>query len=185
MSHITGAAEGCTVHRNTGGYFDFLNPHLTPPNIIDIARGLSNTCRYGGQSTRFYSVAEHSVLMSYAVPREHAYAALMHDSAEAFICDMPKPLKEELPDYKIVEERVERAFSYIFDIPYPLPDIIKQVDLQMLVIEKEDLLKNFDPWRWTVGIERPKGIELQFWSPEHAFARFLNRYDCLIMDAAA
>ena len=94
----------------SGAWFDFLDPESSDFAIEDIAAGLSNICRYAGQCSGFYSVAEHSLLVS-EVAFDHAYAALMHDAAEAFIGDVTRPLKQLLPDFKRIEapHRVVRA----------------------------------------------------------------------------
>ena len=168
--------KGPTIATYSKSYFNFVDPDSTPVELVDIARGLANTCRYGGQVSRFYSVAEHSVLASYLVEPEHAYDALMHDAAEAFIGDMPKPLKVMLPDYMRFEEIVENSIFRQFSVTNPLPQEIKTVDIQMLILEKEQLLGNYDLWSWTEGVPRPRHIEIKCWSPSAAYAQFLARY---------
>lgn len=168
--------KGPTILLNSGGYFSFTDIDQMNPTIEDIARGLANTCRYAGQPTKFYSVAEHSVIMSHFVAKHHAYAALMHDSAEAMIVDMPKPLKEILPQYQEVEQRVEAQLSIKFGIPFPLPKEVKTADVQMLLLEKEHLFGNTDAWSWCAGLEKPEGVKIENWLPDEGYDRFLFRY---------
>ena len=78
------------IATSTEKHIDFVN--ITPDQICieDIARGLSNECRFAGQLESFYSVAQHSVYVSQIVPPEYALEALLHDAAEAYIKDIPR-----------------------------------------------------------------------------------------------
>lgn len=119
-----------------GQYFNFLDPSAYRLDIKDIAHGLSNICRFGGHTREFYSVAQHSIYLSHIVPEEDAYAGLMHDCAEAFLGDIPSPLKRRLPDYKRIESIVEAALFEKLGIPFPLPASVKNADLVMLATEQ-------------------------------------------------
>ena len=167
--------KGATILLSSGNYFDYLNPLPETVTIEDIAKGLSNNCRFGGQCPVFYSVAEHSVLMSYCVSKENSYDALMHDAAEAFIMDMPKPLKNILPDYQIVEERVEKMLSKKFNFPLHKCEEVAIFDRRMLMAEQRQLMKNRDAWSVIEGLE-PANILIECWEPRLAEVKFLNRY---------
>lgn len=164
----------------SGKYFNFLEPKLKDINIEDISLGLSNTCRFGGQCKRFYSVAEHCVLMSNIVPKELAYFALMHDAAEAYIGDIPKPLKQLLPDFAKIEKTVEEAIAKKFFLPFKMPPSIKKADMQMLKIEQDQVMKNDDEW---ITAKDANGINLtiRFWNPTTANDAFLSRYKELLV----
>ena len=84
-------ARGPTITLASGRLFDFLDPHGSDFSIEDIAHGLAHVCRYAGQCRAFFSVAEHSIIVSDLVT-EFAYEALLHDAAEAFIGDITRPL---------------------------------------------------------------------------------------------
>ncbi len=171
------------LHKSTiltvdGEYFDFAAPgssrHVVTLNAI--ARGLANTCRFAGQCARFYSVAQHSVIVSHIVPPEFAIDGLFHDAAEAFVGDMPKPLKVRLPDYQAVEDVIERVVFGQFGLSLPLPSEVKVADKIALATEQRDLMKNRDDWYWTKGAQ-PLKQKIVPVSPERAYRLFMARAD--------
>jgi hypothetical protein len=137
-----------------------------------IARGLANTCRFGGQCHRFYSVAEHSIWVSRIVEPEHKLAALFHDAAEAFIGDIPKPLKVLLLDYQAIEKRIEAVMFPALGLPVKMAPEIKHADRVMLATEQRALMKNHDEWKWTRDTT-PLDFELRCWGPKTAYVEFL------------
>lgn len=166
--------KGPTILLYSGNYFSYECPHDSAWTLEDIAHGLAMTCRFGGQARSYYSVAEHSVYVSQLVPPELAWDALMHDAAEAFICDMPKPLKEMLPDYKRIEKHVESAITERYGLINPMPREIKMADIQMLRAEQVQIMRNNDDWHWTFDVPQPD-ITIAGMLPEEAKAFFLAR----------
>lgn len=166
---------GPTIALRSGAYFDFLAPESSGFTIDDIAHGLSNVCRFAGQTRKFYSVAEHSVHVSRIIGLRFAYAGLMHDAPEAFIGDIPKPLKNLLPDYANIEHRTEVAVLSRFDVPFPLPPAVKLTDLAMLRAEQSQAMENEDFWGATEGAPAAD-VTLEFWSPDRAKFEFLRRF---------
>lgn len=169
---------GPTIMLRSGAVLDFLDPHNSDFTIEDIAHGLSLICRYAGQCDRFYSVAEHSLHVCDTV-KSHAYEALMHDAAEAFIGDVTRPLKQLLPEYKRIESEVERAIFERFDVPYPLPSSVKKADLEVLAAEQDQIMPTgTNAWAYAQGIE-PAPIQVWSYTPQEAKARFLDRFKTL------
>lgn len=159
-----------------GGYFDLERPSQSRFDIRDIAHALAHLCRFTGHTRRFYSVAQHSVLVSHIVPKEHAMEGLMHDAAEAFIGDVSAPLKGMLPDYKRLEERVEAVVFERFGLPSCLPACVKTADLIALRTEQRDLM-GADSHRWLSTDEvRPLVQVIEPLPPEQACVQFLERF---------
>ncbi|TXN72843.1 hypothetical protein [Methylobacterium sp. WL6] len=168
-------AVGPRMMLQSGAWFDFLDPESSAFTIEDIAAGLSKTCRYAGQCSAFFSVAEHSLLVS-EVAHQHAYAALMHDAAEAFIGDVTRPLKQLLPDFKRIEARVERAIFERFDVPMPMPKDVKLADLRVLAAEQMQIMPP-ETSRWA-SYDRVEvaQIRVRHLPPEEAREAFLARF---------
>lgn len=170
---------GATIITRSGRYFDFVDPQPEQIDIEDIAWGLAMTSRFGGQvkpGVSFYSVAQHSCLVASAVPREHRFAALMHDAAEAYTGDMVGPLKQLCPDFKVIEKRVEAAIFAKFGIALPLDPSIKHADLRLLRTEQRDLTSGHaESWNGLDGWE-PLPHTITGWAPEHAAEHWLLKF---------
>jgi len=169
-----------------GELFDFANPSVDNISIEAIAHSLALQCRFSGHCQTFLSVAEHSVLVARRVAellpgdRLAALCALLHDTSEAILCDLPRPFKqmELVAGYREWEAHVQsRLLTKFAGIAHPDPateDIIKQADNEVLATEK---VQNMDtPPRPWAGLPDPLDIELPFWSPGQAKAAFLGHY---------
>lgn len=159
-----------------------LKPHDV--NIGDIAHSLSNICRFGGHTREFYSVAQHSCLVSTLVPQEFALEALLHDASEAYVGDMVLPLKRMLPSYRTVEGMVWRAIAQAYGLPPETSACVKEADLILLATERRDLMHE-QSVHWPVldGVTpMPESIRPR--EPAHARAEFLVRFWELVKEAA-
>ena len=168
--------KGPTIMLASGNYFDLEDPASSEFGIEDIAHALAHICRYTGHCRTFYSVAQHSVLVSRVVPPEHAFHGLMHDAAEAFIGDVAKPLKILLPDYKVIEDRIEAAVFARFGLPAQLPQCVKDADRVLLRTEQRDLMgADGHQWSFTEGTA-PLAERIEPMPPAEAKWLFLTRY---------
>jgi len=157
-----------------GQWFDFTKPEAHSYKIEEIAHALSNVGRFTGHTRAFYSVAQHSVLVSYHVPPEMALTALLHDASEAYLGDVSTHLKALLPEYKKIEQATERAIAKTFGTDFPLPVVVKAADYRMFVTEVRDLMPNVSHPDWEG--HTPFETRVVPHSPEFAKREFLFRY---------
>jgi hypothetical protein len=169
--------RGDWMQTYTGKAFYALNPTLDSIDIADIAHALGMLCRYGGHVRQFYSVAEHCVLMSHAVAPENALWALLHDSTEAYMGDLIRPIKRRMPAYAEAERDLMLAICQRFGLDWDQPAEIKEADTRILLDERAVLLGP-SPQRWGIDIEsvQPLGVTLQCWAPEDAAWQYLERF---------
>lgn len=126
------------------GPIDVRDPRAETIRARDIARGLATEYRYGGHTSELYTVAEHSVIVSFCVPQQHALRALLHDASEAYIRDLPSPVKKlpELAGYRLVEERLQNAIYARFGIdPADAHGAaaVREADIRILADETEQI----------------------------------------------
>lgn len=173
-----------SIQLASGVYFDFTDPCSTPLAIEDVAAGLSRICRYTGQlgnhldPDHIYTVGQHSVLASENCEPGFELEALLHDAAESVIADVSSPLKQLLPCYHLVEDRVERSIRTTFGVPVTMSPEVKKIDLIMLGTEKRDLMPvvaGDQKWALLDGIDLLP-FTIRPWSPAEARARFLHRF---------
>lgn len=153
-------------------------------NLVDIAKSLSKQCRYGGHVDEFYSVAEHSIIISLALERDGfgkdiQLIGLHHDSAETYIRDIISPLKRQISDFvKPIEDHIDQIISERFLLPWPWPAVIHEYDLRIVRDEKEQLKHQTNGEEWEgYGIpEKGLGILLPCWDHKKACEMFLARH---------
>lgn len=148
--NIHESPRGC-IRTNSGLFINVFEPTKDVIAIEDIAHALASVPRFGGHLNRHYSVAQHSVMCVMRVTSlEDKKAALMHDASEAYLGDIPTPIKARLPEYKVCEHNLMLMIADKFGFAYPLNEVVKEVDAVMLEIEWENLVlndsKDFECW---------------------------------------
>ncbi|MDF7650791.1 HD family hydrolase [Erwiniaceae bacterium L1_54_3] len=163
----------------SGIHFDYNNLSADAICIEDIACALSNLCRFTGHVQDFYSVAQHSVHVSYLVEPDFALEALLHDAAEAYCNDISAPLRKLLPDYRQRISSVEEVIAAKYGLPAQMSAEVKNADLVMLATERRDLdLDGGKPWPELEGIDAAPFL-LSPLNPRQSRVLFLQRYNDL------
>lgn len=173
------------IETRTGAKFWFSNPRSSDVMLEDVASALSKLCRYNGHVVDFYSVAEHACIMSdwvaaetWATPLD-ALIALHHDDAEAYISDVPRPLKHQLSRYKEIEAAVEEAVFSKLGLPSTLPSWLKVIDTRIIRDERAQAMSDSANAWFTDSLE-PLGVTLKFWGWKQARDEFLSRHEALV-----
>lgn len=166
--------DGVWMATYTGIAFHPLDPRVYEVRIADIAHALSNTCRYNGHCSKFYSVAEHSVHVSYMVSPEHALEALLHDASEAYVGDVIRPLKGRLQDFLKIEQLNDKAIRDRFGLPAVESPEVKLADTRILRSEMKALFPFLTGIEWPYQIDPM--VRVECWQPARAKERFFERY---------
>lgn len=173
----------------SGRAVDPLALKLADVDHLDIAHALSNHCRFSGHVRKFYSVAEHSVRVTRWV-KGHGGSlddqkwALLHDATEAYLIDLPKPLKADPyfgKAFRGAEGRVEAVIAEKFKLSQMMPMIVHFGDSALFAAEKRDLMPESPQWKlWDIpsGIEIPHH-EIKPWTPAKAERKFLETFERL------
>lgn len=181
---MTDIRKGNFMQTWSGRLYWPLDPRPEDIRIEDIAHSLAMQCRYGGHCRSYYSVAEHSVLVSRIVPTELALIGLLHDATEAYLSDVIRPLKRHLTNYKEIEEFNWRAIAERFDLPTMMPEAIHRADAALLHTEMLTLMKPLpDQTRaeWLMGdIQPPADVKIECWGWKQARMEFMCRYEELL-----
>jgi len=174
------------IQTHTGKRFYPLNPNPDDIDIIDIAAALSKTCRFGGHTIAWYSVAEHCVHVAKHAAPEYKLTALWHDASEAYLVDVPRPIKLLITNYYSIETKIELAVARKFGITFPLPDPVKLLDSRILSDERDQVMKptDFSDTEWGNTLA-PLGVKINFWGPGEAAMQFLDAFDRYSRMAAA
>ena len=153
----------------SGRYMSVFEPTLDMIDVEDIAHALSHICRWGGHVPRFYSVGEHSVHCADLInDQSQAFEALMHDASEAYLVDVPRPIKHKLCEYKTIEDNLMKLIAEKFGFKYPLSEEVKIIDNVLLQMEWDGIV---------IGNINHK--ELMIWNTEEAKNMFLYRFNQL------
>lgn len=179
----------------SGVEFDLFRPLAEDVRIEDIAAGLARTPRFRGQTKGRHadSVAQHSVEVSLHVPHRDALWGLLHDAAEPYLADVPRPIRPSvfvnlptpggsdlLISYAAFEIRLLRIVAGRFGLSLPIPATVIEADDRCLATEVRDL---FDRGKYPTAFgpvtAAPFAATVAAWSPDAAERAFLARFRLL------
>ena len=170
------------IQTASGVFFDIVNPRPEDVRIEDIAASLAKQCRFTGHTSSFYSVAQHSVgvcdlLLEQGYPEAVQLWGLLHDASEAYLVDLPTPIKRHThlgEIYCTVEDNVMSVICEKFGMCWHMPWPVKKADLRLLATEARDLMPD---WSWCE--ETPLPAKIEPWSSDAAESIFLLRFATL------
>lgn len=164
-----------------------LDPRPEDVDLRDVAHALSLVCRFTGHVNEFYSVAQHSVLVSQRAMELarlcgedmllHGRWGLLHDASEAYLVDVARPVKRlpEMAAYRRAESDLQRVICARFGLPPAEPELVKRADVEILYTEARDLFSGVHPaWQWGAD---PLPQTIRPMSPEMAELAFLAKFD--------
>ena len=161
----------------------YINPLKLKPSDIaieDIAHHLSNICRFNGACTFHYSVAQHSCYVA-SICKLDPMAGLLHDASEAYLMDIPRPIKytPEFEFYRKLEAEVQGMINECFGLPEQYPQTVKDADNAMLVAEGIQLMNEL-----FTDFGDPAQCEIVEITPRQAKQYFLKAYQDILFGKA-
>lgn len=174
------------IETYTGRQFRPMDPDPRAFNLLDAAHSLAYKCRYNGHTQRFYSVAEHTCLMTNYAYRQLGVRApsvllevLTHDWPETFFPDVCRPLKQFCPELVAAERRVGGMIREWLGLRGEVPEIVKELDSRIIVDERCAVMVN-SPHNWSTDALEPLGVEVRCWDPQKAEQSWLTMAAALL-----
>lgn len=159
--------RGPWTQTHMGKRFYPLDPRVEDIELFDIAWSLSMQCRFAGHTSRFYSVAEHSIYVSDFCSPKNKLAGLLHDATEAYLTDIPSPIKSLIPKFTELQDKLYKVIAEKFKLPQEIPEEVHLIDKKIVHDEAIKLLIPLSP-SWVKPSEK-LGVKF-FTSPkDHLF----------------
>lgn len=195
MTKIKSSSEGyrdnAYIHTQSGRFYA-ANPTW---DVSAIAHALGQTARYRGNADTFYSVAEHSVLVSLLVQQVtskphgwpaavvYSFEGLHHDDTESVLPDVSAPFKQLFPDLRKVDKSFDVSIRTYFGLPLAKSNAVAKADWLALFIESAQILpgrgEDFeDPYNFRAEAMdlRESGWRIQCADWKTAKAMYLQRH---------
>lgn len=176
-------AKADWMETSTGRKFWPAKPNIEDITVFDIAHALSLKCRYNGHSKTFYSVAEHAWSLAMLarvmkMPVSTQFHLLMHDANEAYLPDVPRPIKHFFPDLIRMEKYLDAMIREWCSLSDEVPSLVKEWDSRIIRDERRQVMMKSDN-SWQTDVLRPLGVELSGFSPAEAETRFLQAFQLI------
>ena len=162
----------------TGKKLDLLNIRHEDIDIVDIAHHLSMLCRYTGAVNEFYSVAQHSVLVSYYCETPYKLEGQMHDAHEAYMNDIAAPYKPLFRDYVMFARLLQTEIDSKFNIKHVAGNNIKEIDKRMALTEAKCFGIDTTDWEYSKRYTPYQRVIIPL-SPGKAEKLFIDRFNFL------
>ena len=168
------------IETYTGRAFFPLEPNTRDVTIIDIAHHLSNQCRYSGATGWYYSTAQHCCLLTDFVEARggtplDCYQILNHDNPEAYLVDMPRPVKQFMPQFRVWDQAINKVIRQWLGLgDLPIPPWQDDLDSRIIVDERAQVMSDSGN-DWGHDLE-PLGVLIEPWTAPFAEQQFLARY---------
>jgi len=160
------------IETYTGKAFFPLEPTVKDISIIDIAHHLANQCRYSGATAWHYSTAQHCCLLADYVEANNGspldcYQMLMHDAPEAYLVDIPRPVKQFMPEYRKWDKAINSVIREWLGISHvPVPPWQDDLDSRVIVDERAQVMSDSgNDWGHDL---KPLGVVIEPWLPRIA-----------------
>ncbi len=171
---IRAERKGGYMTTATGVKFYPYDPRPEEIRIEDIAYGLSNAPRWAGQTRIHYPVLAHVLEVSDYCMLVERFDGLMHDSAEAFFCDLSSPIKRDLTEYVLLEHQFMTCAAKKFGFIWPCPPGVKLVDEYVMLCEAAALFEPRPAYEYTLQGKKPRLDEY----PGKVRPRLHSCYEC-------
>jgi hypothetical protein len=150
MGKYENLMEPNSIRTNSGIYIDPLNPVPEKILIEDVAHALAAIPRFGGHLNKPYSVAQHCCMVCDMLDDDLALEGLLHDASEAYLLDIPSPVKKRIPGYKEAEDRLSSIIAMKYGVGFPFHQKVKEADERALLDEWIGLAlyNRIESWSW-------------------------------------
>lgn len=164
--------------------FNPIEPTVEMVNIGTIAHALAQKCRFNGQTKEFMSVAQHSIMVSMFCDEKDALWGLLHDASEAYLVDLPRPVKRwpPLKPYLELDEKIQNIICDKFGLDHTMPESVVVADDLILQWEWRDNMQPCIDAIFTKLLGNLEGsyASLQYLTVKESEQQFLNRFYQLV-----